>query len=418
MTAKTAYYAALAEEAAKQVTGSREQWTAFLTTAARLYKYPFHEQLMIYKQRPDATACAEYDLWNNTMRRYVKRGSKGIALVDTSSDVIRLRYVFDVSDTGARRNSRPVNLWKMQDEYIPSIKENLGRTFDISGTKDMPLADVIEEIAGQLAGEYWDDHREQILDIVDDSFLYGYDEDNVRVSFRRAAETSIKYMLLTRCVEDVEGYFEPEDFMDVFDFNTQGAVSVLGTAVSEVSGRVFREIERTIRTYERGRAAERSQNDGRADLHEERGLPDSGHRAGAGHGEAVRQVREDAPGVPSGEQHAAVQPPDPDREAVPAPAGDPGSGRKPGETDHGRAAKEEPGPGQGVTADGMGGAHERIESAGRGSGDGGTYQQLSFFFPTEAEQIEAIDQAELEGRYAGNLFAERAESGKPSVFSL
>ena len=92
MTAKTAYYVALAEEAAKQNTGSREQWTAFLTTAARLYKYPFNEQLMIYKQRPDATACAEYDLWNDTMRRYVKRGSKGIALVDTSGDVVRLRY--------------------------------------------------------------------------------------------------------------------------------------------------------------------------------------------------------------------------------------------------------------------------------------------------------------------------------------
>lgn len=195
----------------------------------------------------------------DSMRRYVKRGSKGIALVDTRGDVVRLRYVFDVSDTGARRNFRPVNLWKMQDEYIPAIKENLCRAFDIGGTEAMPLADVIEEIAGQLAGEYWDDHREQILDIVDDSFLYGYDEDNVRVSFRRAAETSIKYMLLTRCVEDVGSYFEPEDFMDVFDFNTQGAVNVLGTAVSEVSGRVFREIERTIRTYERGRAAERSQ---------------------------------------------------------------------------------------------------------------------------------------------------------------
>ena len=245
MTAKTAYYAAMAEEAAKQVTGSRQQWTAFLTTAARLYKYPFHEQLMIYRQRPDATACAEYDLWNNTMRRYVKRGSKGIALVDTSGDVIKLRYVFDVSDTGERNNSRPVNLWQMKDEYVPAVIEDLGKAFDISGAETMPLPDVVEKIAGQLAGEYWEDHREQILSIVDDSFLYGYDEDNVRVSFRRAAETSIQYMLLSRCTDDAESYFIPEDFMDVFDFNTQAAVNVLGTAVSEVSGRVLREIERT-----------------------------------------------------------------------------------------------------------------------------------------------------------------------------
>ena len=409
MTAKTAYYAALAEEAAKQVTGSREQWTAFLTTAARLYKYPFNEQLMIFKQRPDATACAEYDLWNETMRRYVKRGSKGIALVDTRGDVVRLRYVFDVSDTGARRNSRPVNLWKMQDEYIPAIKENLGRVFDISGTEDMPLADVIEEIAGQLAGEYWDDHREQILDIVDDSFLYGYDEDNVRVSFRRAAETSIKYMLLTRCVEDVGSYFEPEDFMDVFDFNTQDAVNVLGTAVSEVSGRVFREIERTIRTYERGRAAERSQNDGRTDLHEERGLPDSGHRAGADHAEAAGQVREDAPGVPSGEQHAAAQPPDSDREAVPAPAGDSRGGREPDGADDGRPAKRKSRARQKNAANGLGAAHERTESAGRGSSDDGAYQQLSFIFPSEAEQIAYIDTAEEAEVKEASAFSMSAE---------
>ena len=117
MMAKTAYYAQMAEEAARQVTGSREQWTAFLTTAARLYKYPYAEQLMIFTQRPDATACAEYDLWNNRMNRYVKRGSKGIALLDMRGGEPKLRYVFDVSDTGERRNSRPVQLWKMEREF-------------------------------------------------------------------------------------------------------------------------------------------------------------------------------------------------------------------------------------------------------------------------------------------------------------
>ncbi len=125
MASKAAFYTQMAEEAARQVTGSREQWTAFLTTAARLYKYPYHEQLMIYKQRPDATACAEYDLWNNTMHRYVRRGSKGIALIDNTGSRPKLRYVFDVSDTGTRENSRPVNLWTMKDEYIPAVQDAL-----------------------------------------------------------------------------------------------------------------------------------------------------------------------------------------------------------------------------------------------------------------------------------------------------
>ena len=396
MTEKTAYYVALAEEAAKQITGSREQWTAFLTTAARLYKYPFNEQLMIYKQRPDATACAEYDLWNDTMRRYVKRGSKGIALLDTSGDTIRLRYVFDVSDTGARRNSRPVNLWTMRDEYIPAVTERLSRAFDIGDDEGTELSDVIEAVAKRMAAEYWDDHREQILDIVDDSFLYGYDELNVSVSFRRAAETSIRYMLLTRCVEDVGDYFEPEDFMDVFDFNTQAAANVLGTAVSEVSGRVFREIERAIRTYERGKAAERSQNDDRTDLQTQRGLPDSEYLPGRDHTDAPGQVRQDAPGLSSGEQYTAVQSPDSYREAVPAPAGDSDRSGEPDGADHGRTAESEPRTGQENPAARLGAAYERTEGTGRGSDSGGTYQQLTLdlLFPTEAEQIQAIDEAE------------------------
>ena len=113
MMTKTAYYMQMAQEAAAQITGSKEQWTAFLTTSARLYKYPFAEQLMIYKQRPEATACAEYDLWNDRMNRYVKRGSKGIALLDMRGEQPKLRYVFDVADTGERKNSRPVQLWKI-----------------------------------------------------------------------------------------------------------------------------------------------------------------------------------------------------------------------------------------------------------------------------------------------------------------
>ena len=393
---KAAYYSQMAEETARQVTGSREQWTAFLTTAARLYKYPYNEQLMIYKQRPDATACAEYDLWNKTMRRYVRRGSKGIALVDNSGSRPKLRYVFDVSDTGERDNSRPVNLWTMKDEYVPAVQDALERAYGVGAGAG--LEEQIEKISSRLASEYWDENKEAILGIVDDSFLYGYDEFNVEVSFRRAAETSIKYMLYSRCVEDPESYFEPEDFMDVFDFNTQAASNVLGTAVSEVSSQVFREVERAIRTYERAKQVEqteeRSGKHGRTDLHEERGLPDPRHPAGGDGGPASGQVRQDEADVPGGEQQAPLQPPDPDRETVPAPVGGTGGGGRPDGADHGRAAESGPGAGQENPADGLGAAHERAESTGGGDRGGGAYQQLTLegMFPSEMEQITFIDQ--------------------------
>ena len=274
MTTKIAYYTSMAEETARQVTGSREQWTAFLSTAARLYKYPYPEQLLIFAQRPDATACAEYDLWNDRMRRYVKRGSKGIALVDTTGEEPRLRYVFDVADTGTRKNSRPVYLWKVEAEHVPAIRQALAEAYGVDG--DGFLENEIYEISRKLAADYWEDHKKQVSDIVADSYLEGYDEYNIGVSFRSAAATSIAYTLLTRTSVEADQYFEHEDFLDIFDFNTQEAANVLGTAVSEISAQVFREIERTIRNYERTKQAERSQNYDRTDLQTERRLSDSG----------------------------------------------------------------------------------------------------------------------------------------------
>lgn len=276
MMTKTAYYMQMAQEAAAQITGSKEQWTAFLTTSARLYKYPFAEQLMIYKQRPEATACAEYDLWNDRMNRYVKRGSKGIALLDMRGEQPKLRYVFDVADTGERKNSRPVQLWKMNAEHEQPIIRALDAAFDVSAGAGS-LENHIMEAAERLARDYWEENRRQISDIVADSYLEGYDELNIGASFKRAAAVSIAYSVFTRTVGNADDYFEHEDFLDIFDFNTQAAANVLGTAVSEMSSQIFREIERTIRTYERDKQAERSQNYDGAELHEERRLPDSGH---------------------------------------------------------------------------------------------------------------------------------------------
>ena len=276
MMTKTAYYMQMAQEAAAQITGSKEQWTAFLTTSARLYKYPFAEQLMIYKQRPEATACAEYDLWNDRMNRYVKRGSKGIALLDMRGEQPKLRYVFDVADTGERKNSRPVQLWKMNAEHEQPIIRALDAAFDVSAGAGS-LENHIMEAAERLARDYWEENRRQISDIVADSYLEGYDELNIGASFKRAVAVSIAYSVFTRTVGNADDYFEHEDFLDIFDFNTQAAANVLGTAVSEMSSQIFREIERTIRTYERDKQAERSQNYDGVELHEERRLPDSGH---------------------------------------------------------------------------------------------------------------------------------------------
>lgn len=259
MMTKTAYYMQMAQEAAAQITGSKEQWTAFLTTSARLYKYPFAEQLMIYKQRPEATACAEYDLWNDRMNRYVKRGSKGIALLDMRGEQPKLRYVFDVADTGERKNSRPVQLWKMNAEHEQPIIRALDVAFDVPAGAGS-LENHIMEAAERLARDYWEENRRQISDIVADSYLEGYDELNIGASFKRAAAVSIAYSVFTRTVGNADDYFEHEDFLDIFDFNTQAAANVLGTAVSEMyldkpmkDHTLLQAICRTNRTYDQGK---------------------------------------------------------------------------------------------------------------------------------------------------------------------
>ena len=237
-----------ADDTEREITGSHERWTAFLTTAARLYKYPYREQLMIFAQRPEATACAEYDLWNKTMRRYVRRGSKGIALVDTSGEIPRIRYVFDVADTGARHDSRSPFLWQLEDQHMNAVHDALENRY---GADDFMMADQLEHIASQLAMEYWEEHQRDILDIVDGSFLEEYDEFNVGASFRSAAAISISYALLSRCGLEQEERYTHEDFMSVFDWNTPDAANTLGTAVSQISEQVLRQIEVTIKNYER-----------------------------------------------------------------------------------------------------------------------------------------------------------------------
>ena len=405
MPSKLQTYMQMADEAQRQITGSYRGWTGFLTTAARLYKYPYAEQVMIHAQRPDATACAEYDFWNEKMGRYVRRGSKGIALIDSSGERPRLRYVFDVSDTGGREFPKSRYLWEYREEHADAVSAMLESRYGVDGKGGLP--DQLERIASQLAEEYWRDYKRDILAIVDDSFLYGYDEFNVGAAFQSAAAVSIAYSLMSRCGLEADDRFEHEDFLSIFDFNTPEAAAELGTAVSRINGEVLRQIEVTIKNYEREKLAERSHSHDRTDLHQERGLPDSRPDAerNAGGRETPGQVRETAQELPSGAQTGAVQPSGAVREAVPAPAGD----RRDGEPEAGAddAGADEVGGRDGGAEsprpDEMGGADEQPESAGGGSDSRGADLRITehparggqlSFFPTEAEQITAIEEAE------------------------
>ena len=403
MPNKLQAYAEQAERTARQITGSHLAWTAFLTTAARLYKYPYNEQLMIYMQRPEATACAEYDFWNEKMGRYVRRGSTGIALIDASGYKPRLKYVFDVSDTGGKENARRINLWELKDAHTDSVSAMLERNYGVSGKNG--LAEQFESVASQLAAEYWRDHSRDILGIVADSYLEEYDDYNIEVAFKNAAAVSITYSLMSRCGMQPEEHFEHEDFFSIFDFNTPRTVAALGTAVSEINEQVLRQIEVTIRNYEREHSAERTAEHGeQPDLHDERRLHDSrpeDRSAGA----APRQVRADAPEVPEGASAHSLEPDDSGGDPVPAPAGDRAGGAEPLRADDAGAGGggRSDGSAESQRPDEMGGPDERLQGAGGGSDSRGADLRITehparggqlSFFPTEAEQITAIEEAE------------------------
>ena len=398
MPSKTEEYLALAQRTANGLTRYWESWTDYLTTASRLYKYPFADQLMIYAQRPDATACAEFDIWRNRMNRYVRRGSKGIALLDESSGFPRLHYVFDVSDTGVRRNSRDPEVWQLGPDLVQPVSEMLAATYGISGER---VSQQLADVAGKLVADYWDNNGGDIRAIVDGSLLMDYDEAGVEMQFKSAAAISVTYTLLERCGFEPAGWFDKDDFRAIHEFSTPDSVYALGAAVSDMSREVLRQIERTVKTTIRRRNAERSQYEyeqQERDLLDRRGLP-APEPDPEPAPEAAGQVRQAAPDVPDEPSPGAVPHDAPEREPVPAPDGGGADGREPDAADHGAVAETEPGPGQGEPADGVGAAHEQPESAGRGTGADGTNLQLSFFdvhIPTEAQQIETIDQAESE----------------------
>ena len=395
-------YHQLADRMATQITGSYQSWTDFLTTAARLYKYPYHEQLMIYAQRPEATACAEYDLWNNRMGRYIRRGAKGIALIDHSGDAPKLKYVFDVADTRSTERSRSPYLWEYRSEHEKVVSNALGLQYSIQYNGD--FADQLEQISSVRVTEYFLAHEQDLLGIVDGSYLERYHDYDKGVAFLNAATVSTTYMLLSRCDLAENAHFGPEDFMPVFDFNTPQTVDALGSAISGISEEILRTIEVTIKKYEREKLSERSQENERTDLHSQRGLLDSQSEPVPAGEQAPGQVREDAEEVSTGASPGAVEPTDPVGAAVSPSAGD----RRDGEPALGAddAEADAVGRGDGSSENQrpheMGGADEQPESPGRGSNPDGADLHLTedspveqfSFFPTEAQQIESITEAE------------------------
>ena len=402
MPTKAELYSQLASDTARRLTGNWERWADFLSLAGRLYKYPYSDQLLIYAQRPDATACAEYDVWNNRMNRFVRRGSKGIALVDDSGGTPHLRYVFDVSDTGTRRNSLDPDLWQMDFTFREPVAEMLAKTYGVS---DPNFAQQLADLSGKLVEDYWDNNAQDIRDIVDGSLLEGYDDLGLEMEFKSAGAISITWLLLSRCGIDPEGWFDREDFQAIYSFSTPAAANVLGTAVTESCSQVLRQIERTIKTTTRRRNAERSQEYEQLNLFSERGLSDPEPGPRPGPGQAPGQVRTDAESVPEGTPPPDLQSDAAVREPVPAPAGGGRDSTPAAGTDDapaGRDGRSDRGA-ESPRPDAVGGPDEHLQGTGRGNPAGGTHQQLSFF-PTEAEQIEQIDR--------------RAEAQKASAFSF
>ena len=407
MQTKVQAYVQLADETSLKITGNYLDWLSFLTTASRLYKYPYHDQLMIYAQRPDASACAAYELWNGTMHRYIRRGAKGIALLNPTANGMRIRYVFDVSDTGTRADSRNVDVWQLTEAAEPAVRKMLAEEF--SADASMRLVQQIEQLAERQALAYWNEHRRDILDSVDDSALSEYDDFAAGASFRKAAAASISAVIQTRC--GLEPELLREDFQEVMDWNTPAAAAELGKAVSTIAEQVLRQIERTVRN------AERSMEHERTEVHTARGLPAAGNGPDRRGTAAAGQVRDDAPAVSGERASGAVYAAAPERAADDAPARNRAERAESAEQPdaHPAEAERRDRGHEGGEPDALGGADEQPETSGGGNDSFGAdlqlsgytpqLEQMSFFLPTENEQIQLVDNFEAESAQAPFAFS-------------
>ena len=411
MATKLQMMSELAAQTTERLTQSIDNWTSFLDSAAWLYKYPFHEQVLIHAQRPDATACAPIELWNGTFRRWVNKGSKGIAIIDDSGQKPTLRYVFDVSDTNTRYNV-PFSLWQTRPEYEAQIVEELQNHFGDIGVEDADFSSAVLGIAINAVSDNYRDYYEELLKVADNSALADMSDDEISSTFMVLLMTSVAHTVFVRLGIDPAAIFHGDEYDSVTLFNSPDTIAQLGAATSDISEMVLRQIERSVRSMERqerdtlaksqqvlqneDRKNERSVEHG-TQLQAERGLSDSRYRDGRAADGGNRQIRDDEEGVSQSPSEWNVQRTLASEQADRASAGDRQDGAGTGRTDDGADGESRGRDGEleSPRPDAMGAAYEQHPTESRGNGDSGDSPQLSLF-PSADEQIEQIEQAEAE----------------------
>lgn len=462
---------ALAEETAKEVVRNEENWRRYLNTASRLYKYPFKEQLLIYAQRPEATACASIEIWNEKMHCWVNKGAKGIALIDEDS-FSGLKYVFDISDVHkARRIGQFPNLWEMREEHMESVISRLEKTY---GDTDREAGFVgrIREIAGRIAEDCYKELASDMEYLKEGSFLEELDELNVEIRIRETLADSIAYTVLKRCGMEESELAEEINFPYIHEFNTVETLSQLGSNVSDLSKPILMEIGKAIGAYDRqiaqnreetrvgreridthekniekglanaseedynalkresesqdeqsitqtGEAGERSKYD-ESDIREERGLSDTDGSNGRTAEGGTDKVRTDEEEVLTGAQERSIYGTSSEREAEGTLVDDTGAGRGENgasdQTDEGERGDN--GADESRESDALGSEDEQHRTLGRGDRDDGTNLQLNIeqpegtyqqlsLFPSFEEQVGTIAAAEASIQYT-----------MPAAFSL
>ena len=413
----------LTEEVAKDVAASPQEWMRFLNTASRLYKYTFPEQLLIYAQRPEATAVASMEIWNQKMYRWIKKGSKGIALIDnTSGPKTKLRYVFDVQDTYKVRNlGKDPQLWNLPMEGEQLVADYLQEQLSLEDTEG-GFAESLHQAAKESMQEWLPDALEELRLDVTGTFLEELDEQNQEVEFRELMTNSVWYVLLNRCGLDVQEYLDAEDFRHITDFNQLKVLGHLGSAVNEISrpvlmqiGRyVLNDLENDLKTVAKekevaynefntliresntdnteDREEKKEETDYERDqLQPERRVSDSRYQPGRDE-RNHREVRNDEERVSEKSQGSKVQHSDTAEPSGQSSDGDRQSGKTESRQPDERTSGERSGTGQDGRHNGLDQTHEPDQSTGRGAGNSGDYLQLSLF-PTEEEQLGEIRKA-------------------------
>lgn len=415
MATKLQNISELARQTTERLTQSVDNWKRFLDSAAWLYKYPFHEQVLIHAQRPDAKACAPIELWNSRFRRWVNRGAKGIALIDDSGHKPALRYVFDVSDTNTRYNI-PFRLWQTKSQYTAQIIEELQNHFGDTGVENADIAATVLGISINAISDNYRDYYEELLKAADNSALADISDDEISSTFVLQLMTSVSHTVLVRMGIDPAAIFHGDEYESIRLFNSPDTIVQLGTATSDISEMILRQIERSVRSMERqelgtlaksqqvlqneDRKNERSAEHG-TQLQAERGLPDSRYQNGRSADGDDRQIRQNAEDVSQGASERDLQLPAASEQADGASIGDRQDGAGTGRTDDGAdgADRERDREDESRESDALDSANEQHSAESRG--DGAEQPNLRIttedsLFPTLEEQIQHIEEAEAQ----------------------